>query len=278
MLPPLFRVGSLSVGWHNVFVTLGVLAATGVYFWEARRRRVLSFDTAVVALGALFFGGIAARLSAAVRYATSGDDVLSTAWAYSGMSVLGGLAGAYAGAVLTKHWLGYRGKTGDLFAPAVALGMALGRWGCFLTEEPGTPTSLPWGIRLSPEAAARIPDCEGCVAGVAMHPSFLYEIAFHAIAFGVLLWLRDRLRSNGSHLLKLYLLAYAAFRFFVEFVRGNDILLAGLTRSQLFLLPTAVVLGAYFLRRGAGPVGSASLQSAVRPARGLLSRPDEGAG
>lgn len=250
MLPALLHIGPVAIGWHNVFVSLGVLAATAMYFWEARRRGVLSEDVAVIALGALMFGAVAARLAASWRAAGAGAEAVSGAWAFGGMSILSGLTGAYAGAVVTKRWLGYRARTGDLFAPAIALGMAVGRWGCFLTEEPGTATSLMWGIRLSAAAGARIPHCEGCVAGVAMHPSFLYEIAFHLTLFGLLLFLRSRLRSNGSDLLKLYLLAYAVFRFLVEYVRGNDIWYAGLTRSQAFLIPTTALLAYYFVRRG----------------------------
>ena len=41
-----------------------------------------------------------------------------------------------------------------------------------------------------------------------MHPSFLYEIGFHAVMFGALVWLRSRVPVRGE-LLKIYLLAYA---------------------------------------------------------------------
>jgi prolipoprotein diacylglyceryltransferase len=103
-----------------------------------------------------------------------------------------------------------------------------------------------------------------------MHPSFLYEIAFHAAMFGLLLWLRPRIRSNGGDLLKVYLLGYAVFRFLVEFVRGNDEVLAGLTRSQLFLLPATLVLALYFARRRwtTDPVGARRTDRAVGIANG----------
>ena len=101
-------------------------------------------------------------------------------WLYGNRSILSGLVGAYAGVLLVKRLTGYRERTGDLFAPAVALGMAIGRVGCLLTELPGTPTSLPWGITLTPAAAARIPHA---VAGVPLHPSFAYEIIFQLLAF-----------------------------------------------------------------------------------------------
>jgi len=110
-------------------------------------------------------------------------------------------------------------------------GMAVGRVGCLLTELPGTPTGLPWGITLTPGEASVIP---GAVAGVPMHPSFAYEIAFHLAAFAVLWWLRGRITEPGE-LFKLYIAGYAVFRFAVEFVRGNEVVFAGMTRPQLFL-------------------------------------------
>lgn len=249
MVPVLFTIGGQPVNTHAVFVGLGVLVATVLFFVEARRRGPISEDLALIAGGTLVCGAIAARLSTAWQYADlTGDSALNT-WARGGRSILGGLAGAYIGALVTKRLVGYRGHTGDLFAPGIALGMAIGRWGCFLTEEPGTPTSLPWAMHVSPEAAARIPRCPACASGQAMHPSFLYEIVFHAAMFGVLLWLRRRIHSNGGDLLKIYLLAYAVFRFMVEFVRGNDVWVLGLTRSQVFLIPATLLLAGYLARR-----------------------------
>ena len=87
---------------------------------------------------------------------------------------------------------------------------------------------------LTPDAAARV----GSIAGVPLHPSFLYEIAFHLAAFAVLwFWLRHQPIAPGETL-TLFVAAYAIFRFFVEFVRGNDVAWMGLTRPQLFLIVT----------------------------------------
>ena len=84
---------------------------------------------------------------------------------------------------VTKRIVGYKDRTGDLFAPAVAVALAIGRFGCFLTEKPGTPTQGGWGIVLDEAAATRL----GSPAGVGLHPSFIYEIVFHTVAF-LLLW------------------------------------------------------------------------------------------
>ncbi len=249
MLPVLFHIGPFAVGTHDFFVVLGLIAATLIYFYEARRRRMLNDRLLLIAVGALVGGAIAAKLSTAWQYVVfAPEPSLLGILERGGKSILGGLAGAYIGAVLTKRLVGYREPTGDLFAPAVALGMAIGRWGCLLTEQIGTPTSLPWGIAVTEQVAEHIPNCPYCAAGVKMHPSFAYEIIFHAAIFGWLWWLRPRVYVKGE-LLKIYLICYALFRFAVEFVRGNLPWWLGLTRSQWFLIPSTLLLAAYFWRQ-----------------------------
>ena len=173
---------------------------------------------------------------------------LAEQWLYGNRSILGGLVGAWLGVHVAKRLVGYRLRTGDLFAPAVALGMAVGRVGCLLTETPGTPTGTGYGIPLDAVTAERL----GAPAGVPLHPSFAYEIAFQLAAFVALwVWLRHLSLGPGTTFV-LYVAAYGVFRFLVEFVRGNDVVWHGLTRPQLFLavtVPIVLVRVVVLLRR-----------------------------
>jgi phosphatidylglycerol:prolipoprotein diacylglycerol transferase len=234
---------------HGAFVVLGTLAAVLVFVVEARRRRTLDDRLFIILTGSLVCGAVAAKLSTAWRYfAAAPDPTLLGALVYGGKSVLGGLAGAYLGAVVTKRLIGYRAPTGDVFAPAVALGIGIGRVGCLLTETPGTPTGLSWGVTVDAARAKLIPGFPPAWTGVPLHPSFFYEIVFHFAMLGVLLRLRRRPELRGE-LFKVYLLGYAIFRFLIELVRGNEVVWAGLTRSQLFLIPSTLLLAGYFVRR-----------------------------
>ncbi|NNC93887.1 MAG: diacylglyceryl transferase [Acidimicrobiia bacterium] len=262
MTPVLFRLGPLEVGTHDAFVVLGVGVALGVFYLENRRRNLFDPRLWTIAAGALVTGAVFAKLGSGWRYLVDNPEPsLIGLWLHGGKSVLGGLAGAYLGVILTKRLVGYPHKTGDLFAPAVALGIAVGRIGCFLTEPIGTPTSLPWGITVSPEVGARIPNCPQCTTGLPLHPSFLYEIVALVVLYGALRWLRPRVEVPGE-LFKVFLLGYGAFRFLVEFVRGNETFALGLTGSQIFLLATMPLLVAYFFRQ--------LVRHAYRPSR---SRP-----
>jgi len=208
---------------HSVLVGLAVVAAGLVLAVQARRAGPFDERLLVVVAGTLVGGALGMRAAGLVRYVSDvGASTLADAWRYGAKSVLGGLAGAYAGALSGKRLAGYDRPTGDLFAPAVALGMAVGRFGCFFTEPLGRPTGAPWSVR-------------------GFHPSFLYEIAFHLLAFSVLLRLRGRLGTAGA-LLTVYLAAYAGFRFLVEFTRANDVLGLGLTGSQWFVLAASPLL------------------------------------
>lgn len=262
MLPVLFRIGGLEVATHDVFVMGGVAVAVAVFRREARSRGASDPRLWTIVACSLLAGAVAAKLGTGWRYlADHPDPSLWGLWLEGGKSLLGGLAGAYLGALVGKRLVGYPYKTGDLFAPAVTLGIAVGRVGCFLTEPIGTPTSLPWGITLSPATGAQVPGCPQCAAGVPLHPSFLYEIVFLLALYGLLRTMAPRVRVPGE-LFKVFLLAYGVFRFVVEFVRGHEAFAFGLTGSQVFLVATMPVLIGYFCRQIA--------TGAYRPATALV--------
>jgi prolipoprotein diacylglyceryl transferase len=218
--------------YHEIFVGLGVFVASVVFVREARSRGALNEHSLIAVTGALVGGAIGMRLAGWLETLNLAD-----LWLYGSRSILGGLTGAYVGVLVAKKIVGYKERTGDLFAPAVALGMAIGRIGCHLTEAPGRPTTLPWGVHAPPTT----PECPGCLTGQAMHPSFIYEIIFQLAAFAALLWARGRLTQPGE-LLTLYLAGYAVFRFFVEFTRANETLWLDLTGPQWFLIPGLLLL------------------------------------
>ena len=230
MLPTLWGVPT-----HGFFVGLGVLAAVLVFVHEARRRGHTDDRLLIVVTGALVGGALFMRLGTWLQHTDlRANATLAEQWAYGNRSILGGLVGAWLGVHVAKRLCGYRLRTGDLFAPAVAIGMCVGRMGCLLTELPGTPTGSSWGITLDRAEAARL----GGPAGVPLHPSFAYEIAFHLAAFAAIwFWLRRRSLPPGE-IFVWYIAGYGVFRFLVEFVRGNEVVWHGLTRPQLFLAAT----------------------------------------
>lgn len=236
MYPTLFPWIDSPAIIHSLFVGLGFV--TGGLIFIRRVKAAGAWDDSFYAMlvGILLGAAVGARASALIDGVIhSGPRGLLLAWEYGGRSILGGLAGAYVGAQVGKRVAGYRGHTGNYFAPAVAVGLAIGRIGCFLTEPPGRATSLPWAIRIDPAAASGMPGCVPCRLGQGMHPSFLYEIAFLVLCAAAMRRGSVRFSEPGA-LFIVFLAAYSAFRFVVEFTRGNTVNSWGLTGSQVFLL------------------------------------------
>jgi phosphatidylglycerol:prolipoprotein diacylglycerol transferase len=250
MLPELARIGPITIGTHDFFTLLGLLAGFGLYYRALRRDGILGGPIALISVSAILGGALGARLITSWEVV---DDVqtaglpLTYVLTHGPRSIIGGLAGGYLAVVLSKRAMGYRLSTGDYYAAAIPLALAVGRVGCFLSELPlGTPTSLPWGMTVSPEAAAAFPRCPGC--GGPMHPSMLYEIGFHLGAFA-LITTRGPLFPVRGDTLKAYLLAYGVFRFGIEFIRGNEVQWLGLTGPQLVLIPLVAWLMLHFARQ-----------------------------
>jgi phosphatidylglycerol:prolipoprotein diacylglycerol transferase len=128
---------------------------------------------------------------------------------------------------------------GDVMAPGIALGYAIGRIGCFLNGCCyGTPTDLPWACRFQD------PLVSGTVTPPS-HPTQIYAAIISLGLFALLIWIDRRQRVDGQVLWS-YLLGYAVYRFGIEFLRAGataEVTLAGLTNSQWASIGMSVLAG-----------------------------------
>ena len=251
MHPILFAWGPLTVLTHDAFTVVALALGLAIYYRELSVRGMLGGPIVWISLAAVLGGAIGARLITSWEHVEvyDGLDVrpFTEVIEHSGKSILGAIAGGWIAIALTKRAFGYTRSTGDCYLLAIPIATVVGRIGCFFSELPlGTPTSLPWGISVSPDAAAAFASCPGC--DLPMHPSMLYEIAFNLIAIVVILRYRDRVPVPGDAV-KIYLLAAGIFRFLVEFVRGNEPQALGLTGPQWVLIPMAGLLVLHFVRQ-----------------------------
>ncbi|CAE7234058.1 unnamed protein product, partial [Symbiodinium sp. CCMP2456] len=166
-----------------------------------RSQRSLPIDrTDRLAIGFAAFCG--AMIGSKAPFVLAGDAAWwsAPAWLANGKTILAGLVGGYLAVELAKWALEIRTKTGDSFAPAVAVAVAIGRLGCFRAGCCyGVPTDAPCGVVFP--LADQLP----------RHPTQLYEAAFHAVMAIVLITLQRRGLFRGQ-LLKLYIMTYAVYR------------------------------------------------------------------
>lgn len=127
-----------------------------------------------------------------------------------GLMFYGGLLAALtAGFFYLKKFKMDFWKIADISVPAVGLGIFIGRIGCFLIKDhPGSITSLPWGIIW--------PD------GIIRHPVAAYLSLNGFFIFLFFFWLYKKKIFKKGTLFILFLFWYGASRFFLDFLRAND--------------------------------------------------------
>jgi phosphatidylglycerol:prolipoprotein diacylglycerol transferase len=126
--------------------------------------------------------------------------------------------------------------------PALAVGHAIGRIGCFLVgDDYGRPSNLPWAIAF-PQG---LPPTT-----VPVHPTQLYEVAA-LVPLALLLFRWRREQRPDSFVLGSYLMLAGAIRFLIEFVRINDRVVGPLTVAHVASL-LVISIGLALLSRGSG--------------------------
>jgi phosphatidylglycerol---prolipoprotein diacylglyceryl transferase len=125
-----------------------------------------------------------------------------------GKSVLGGFLGGTLGVEITKKLVGWKASTGDPWAPAIAVGLIIGRMGCQLSGTwdgtYGAPTTLPWAWDYGDH--------------VGRHPTALYEIFLVAVLAGFV-WRHARLRQASGARFAALMMGYCLIRFALEFLK-----------------------------------------------------------
>ncbi len=109
-------------------------------------------------------------------------------------------------------------KVADVTAPAIAIGHAFGRVGCFAAGCCyGVPTEAPWGVTFTDSYSGTL---VGVPLNIPLHPTQLYSALGNLAIFAGLLWFYRRKKFDGQ-VFWVYVLSYGAFRFLVEFWRGD---------------------------------------------------------
>jgi phosphatidylglycerol:prolipoprotein diacylglycerol transferase len=254
MFPRLFELGPITVYTYGVLLAAAYLLGLKLAMVRAKKRglddaRVLDLGIYII-ISALVGAKLLLLITDFHTFVSDPRELLTLA--RSGGVFYGGLILAVSVALWYIRKIGLPlWTTCDVFAPGIALGHVIGRFGCFFAGCCwGKPTRLPWGITFTdPFAAANV----GTPLGVPLHPTQLYEAGAEALILVVLLWTERKGRPFAGRTFWLYMLLYAISRFMIEFFRDDPRGAVGMFSTSQFisilLAPLAIAMLAYLSRR-----------------------------
>jgi phosphatidylglycerol:prolipoprotein diacylglycerol transferase len=226
MYPVLFRIGTFEITSFGVMVAIGALAGVRVFRRELARSGLPA--SAVDAAIAGVVGGLLGAKTLWVVEHLGEAPFTDLLFSRGGMSWFGGLGGGM-GTGLTVLWWWRIPVIAALAAatPALAIGHAIGRIGCFLVgDDYGRPTDLAWGVAFP----RGLPPTD-----VPVHPTQLYEaFALALVAWGLVRWRRRDVPD--APVLGRYLILAGSIRFAIEFIRVNARLVGPFTLAHLVSL------------------------------------------
>jgi phosphatidylglycerol:prolipoprotein diacylglycerol transferase len=260
MHPRLLTTPLFTVHTFGLLLALAYLAA---FWWMTREGRRQGLD--VEALSSLGFWAIAGAIIGAKalmiardfpEYAAAPAEIFSRSVLASAGDFYGGFIGALIASTIffRRHPRLPVWRAADVCGPAIALGQAIGRVGCFMAgDDYGAASRLPWAVAFTDPDAATI---GGAPLGVPLHPVQLYESIVCLGLFAILVRLSRRKRFDGEVILA-YTMLYAAARFVLEFFRGDadrGFVFGGwLSTSQLIAVILGPALALWFVRRQRAP-------------------------
>lgn len=227
MHPVIFELGPISLHSYGLAMALAFAAGILIAMRRASRRGLGSQFALDLSILILIFSLVGARATYVFthlsEYREHPLDAISPIQhtgkiGIEGLVLLGGVIAAFI-----TIWVYARRKkqsyftVTDLLAPSTALGIAIGRIGCYFNGCCfGLPTDVPWCVSFPEGSLAAYVFPHQCI-----HPTQLYETLFTLILFGGLLWWDRKPRPTGQ-ITGIFLLGYGIGRFLNEQLRWYE--------------------------------------------------------
>lgn len=239
MYPDLVTIGSFTITSFGAMVALGALVGLWVFSRELRASRLPS-----AALDAALAGIVGGLVGAKLLYVAEhlGEEPMAALlFARGGLSWYGGLAGGLAAGMAVMVW--HNLPVVPVIAaatPALAIGHAIGRIGCFLVgDDYGRPSNLPWAVAFPRGLPPTLDQ---------VHPTQIYELLL-LLPLAWLLIRQHRSGKPGGVVLGTYLFGAGAARFVVEWYRVDVRVALGMSVAHWASIG-AMLAGAWLLARG----------------------------
>lgn len=230
-----FLLFGLRITYYGFIIAMAMALGVFVACKNAKFRNLKSDDILILACYILPLAIIGAR----IYYVIFSDNSYTFGEIFriwdGGMAILGGVIGGAIGAVLyclihKKNLL----DVGDIVAPSLILGQAIGRIGCYFA-------GCCYGVEVTDPTLQWFP-LSTMIGGHWHYSTFFYESIWNFCGFIVLLLLlrKNKVRNSGE-VIALYFLIYGAGRAWIEGMRGDSLYIGSLKVSQVLSIILVVI-------------------------------------
>lgn len=176
-----FPIYIFGINPHLLFESLAYFIGFRVYLYTRNKERIPMDKALWVVVGAI----LGAAFGSKILYWFEDLKKTMENWNHfqylmEGKTIVGGLLGGLMGVETAKKLIGWKRSTGDDFVLPLAVGMMIGRIGCFLTglddHTYGVATTWVTGVDFGD--------------GIKRHPTQLYEVVFLLIVIFVLVQIK----------------------------------------------------------------------------------------
>ncbi len=223
MYPRLFHIGSFYLPTYGLLVATGVLIGLWISVRNSEKQGINGDDAWNLGILVVLAGIVGAKVLYVVNDWSDFAGNWRAIFSLNTLQAGGVFSGGLIGALLMAAWYMRRHRmpalrTSDAFAPGLAFGHVLGRFGCFAAGCCyGKPTNHFWGVIFKDPIANAI---SGTPLGVRIEPTQLIEAAAEFFNFLVLTWLFRRKKFDGQ-VFGSFMVLYGIERFCIEFLRDD---------------------------------------------------------
>ena len=227
---PSFQALGLTIPMYGVMSALGMLAAFVLLGFTRKHTRFSEDQALSAALWAIIMGFVGAKVLfwlVEIKQVIADPSyllhTLREGFVFYG-ALIGGLGGVAIYALIKK--LPFFSLT-DYFIPALVLGHAFGRIGCFFA-------GCCYGMQCDTPISIVFPTGGAAPAGVPLLPTQLMESAFLFLLCAFLVWRLTKKKPFGT-VSGWYMVLYGAWRFTIEFFRSDERGFVGALSTSQFI-------------------------------------------
>ena len=231
----IFTLFGFEIRWYSVLILISIIVSYFLIVYETKKYKIKSEYVTNLLFWTIIFGIIGARLYYVIfnlSYYLSNPKEIFMVW-HGGLAIHGAiLFGLITIIFYTKRYKVKTLKILDIFAPALILSQAIGRWGNFFNSE-AYGSVVEYKTLVNMKIIPQFVIDNMYINGSYHLPMFYFESLACLLGFLILLFIRRRKYVKNGQIFSFYLIWYGLCRFLIETFRTDSLMFFNIKVAQI---------------------------------------------